>query len=86
MLVLFSKTITFLLKKKTNLITAEEELVYVDIDGIGNVEDLHRLVLIDEECENCNVVADGGELTRNINKKKKPVVSLAYISSLCDKC
>ena len=86
MLVLFLKKITFLLKKKTNLITAEEELVCVDIDGIGNVEDLHRLVLIDEEYDNCNVVADGGELTRNINKKKKHVVSLVYRSSLCDKC
>ena len=47
-------------------------------NGIGNVEDLPRLVLIDEECENRNVVPDGGVLARNINRKKKPVVSHAY--------
>ena len=28
-------------------------------------------MLIDEECENLKVVVDGGELTRNINQKKK---------------
>ena len=37
-------------------------------DDIGNLKDL--LVLINEECGNPKVV-DGGELTRNINQKKR---------------
>ena len=44
----------------------------VYIDDIGNLEDL--LVLINEECGNPNAVFDRGELTRNINQKKKPGV------------
>ena len=28
-------------------------------------------MFIDEECENLIVVSDGGELTRNVNQKKK---------------
>ena len=55
-----------------------EEPDCVDVDGIGNVEDLPRRVFLDEECENLKVVVDGGELTRNINKKKKPVLVQAY--------
>ena len=31
-------------------------------------------MLIDEDCGNLKVVVDAGELTRNINKKKKPVI------------
>ena len=64
-------------EEKDNLsekvIIAEEELDCVDMDSIGNVENLPRLVLIDKERENCNVVADGRKLTRNINKKKETV-------------
>ena len=78
------------IEEKDNLsekvIIAEEELDCVDMDGIGNVENLPRLVLIDKECENCNVVADGGKLTRNINKQKETVVLQAYRCRLCDKC
>ena len=44
------------------------------IDNIGNLEDSPRLVYIDEECENLIVVNDGGEITRNINQKKKSEV------------
>ena len=79
-LVLFSEKITISLKKVTTLQNG------VDIDGNGNLEDLPKLVFIDAECENLNVVADGGELTRNINKKKKPVVLHVYRCPLCDKC
>ena len=50
---------------------AEEEPDYIDIDDIGKLEDSPRLVFIDEECKNLIVVNDGGELTRNINQKKK---------------
>ena len=44
------------------------------IDNTGNLEDSPRLVFIDEECENLIVVNDGGEITRNINQKKKSEV------------
>ena len=61
---MFSKKIIFLLKKKINpsdkVVIVEEEL-----DGIGNVVDLSRLMFIDEECGNLQVVFDDGELTRN---------------------
>ena len=53
----------------------EEELNCVDIDEIGDLENLPRFVFIDEECGNLKVVNDGGELTRNINQKKKSDVS-----------
>ena len=61
--------------KKTNFqkknVIIEEELNGIDIDGIGNLEDWNRLVLIDEKCGNFIVFSDGGKLTRNINQKKK---------------
>ena len=38
------------------------------------------------ECGNLKVVVDSVELTRNINKKKKPDVLQAYTCPLCDKC
>ena len=34
----------------------EEELYYVDIDNIGNLEDSPRLVFINGECENLRIV------------------------------
>ena len=52
----------------------EEGLDDIDIDEIGNLEDWPRLVFLDEEFENLIVVNDGGELTRNINQKKKSEV------------
>ena len=57
-----------------NFVIVEEELDGIDTDDIGNLEDSPRFVFIDEECENLIVVNDGGELTRNINQKKKPDV------------
>ena len=51
----------------------EEELNCVDIDDIGNLEDLPRFVFIEEACGNLKVVNDGVELTRNINQKKSGV-------------
>ena len=38
----------------------EEEQDGIDIDGIGNLMDLPKLMLIDEECGNLKVVVDGG--------------------------
>ena len=39
--------------------------------NIENLEDSPRLMFIDKECGNLIVVNNGGELTRNINQKKK---------------
>ena len=61
----------------------KEELDGIDIDDIRNLEDLLRIVFIHEECENLKVFVDSGELTGNINKKKKPGLLQAY---RCDKC
>ena len=48
-----------------------EELNCVDIDDIGNLDDLPWFVFIN----NLKVVSDGGELSRNINQKRKSDVS-----------
>ena len=49
----------------------EEELDGIEeIDGILNLVNLPRTMLIDSEFRNPKVVAGGGELTRNVNKKK----------------
>ena len=64
----------------------KEELHGIDIDGIGNLKDLLRIVFIHEECGNLKVFVDGGELTGNINKQKKPGVLQACKRPLCDKC
>ena len=53
------------------VIIVEEELDDTDIDDIGNLEDSPRLVFIHEKCENLIAVNDDGELTKNINQKKK---------------
>ena len=42
-------------------------------------------MFIHEECGNFKVFLDGGELTGNINKKKKRGVLQAYRYSLSDK-
>ena len=55
-------------------------------DGIGNLMDFPRLLFIDEECGNLKVVVDGGEFTRNDNRKGKSEVLQAYRCPLCDKC
>ena len=54
------------------VVILEEELDGIDINENGNLEDSPRLVLFDEECGNLIVVNNGGELTRNINQKKRP--------------
>ena len=58
-------------KPSEEVVIVEEELNLVDIDDLGNLENLPRFVFIDEECGNLKVVNDGGELTKNINQKKK---------------
>ena len=64
----------------------KEELDGIDINIIGNLEDLLRIVFIHKECGDLKVFVDGGEPTRNINKKKKPGVSQTYRCPLCGKC
>ena len=54
-------------------------VIGVDIDDIGNIEGLLKLVFIDEKCGNLKVVIDVGELTRNNNRKKTSGVLQAYI-------
>ena len=53
-----------------------EELDGIDIDDIGNLEDLLRIVFLHDECGGPKVFVDHGELTRNINTDRCP---------LCDK-
>ena len=63
----------------------KEELDGIDINDTGNLEDLLRIVFIHEECGNLKVLVDDGELTRDINKKKKLGVLQAYRCLLCYK-
>ena len=68
------KNITVLLKKSNpseKNVIVEKELDCIDIDNIGNLEDSPRLEFIDEESGNLIIVNNCGELTRNINQKKK---------------
>ena len=46
----------------------KKELDGIDMEDIGNLEDVLRIVFIHEECGNLNVFVDRGELTKNINK------------------
>ena len=71
--------------KKKKIVLVEEELDDIDRHEIVNLEYLLRLVLIIEQCVNHKVVVDGGQLTRNINQKKKPDVLQACRCPLCDK-
>ena len=41
----------------------KEELDGIDIDDIGNLEDLLSIVFIHEECVNLKVFIEGGVLT-----------------------
>ena len=68
------------------IVLVEEELDGIDRDDIVNLEDLLRLVLINEECANPKVVVNGEELTRNINQNKKSDALPASKCPLRDKC
>ena len=73
-LVLFSNNPRFHWRRqpfRKNVIVEERLDDTIDIDDIENLEGSSRLVFIDEENENLILVNDGGELTRNINQKKK---------------
>ena len=68
------------------ILMVKEELDRIDRDGIRNLEDLLRLVLINEECWNSKVVLDSGELARNITRKKRSDVLQGCRYPLCNKC
>ena len=56
---------------KSRRLCSQKVVTGIKIDDTANLEDLLRVVFIDEECGNLKVLNDGGELTRNINQKKK---------------
>ena len=72
--------------ESNKVVTVDEELDGIDIDGIGNLLDLPGLMFINEECGNLKVVVDGGELTRNNDRERKSKVLQAYICQLFDEC
>ena len=59
------KNITVSLKRSNSSgknVIVGEELDWIDIDDIGNLEDSPRLAFINEECGNLIVVNDGGRI------------------------
>ena len=58
----------------------------IQLDDIGNLMDLPKLMFIDEECGNLKVVVDNGQFTRNNNRKRKSEVLQAHTYPLYDKC
>ena len=48
--------------------------------------DLPGLMFINEEFGNLQVVVDGGELTKNNDRKRRSEVLQAYICPLFEKC
>ena len=54
--------------------TKKVVIVEEELDSIGNLQDLLRLIFIDKECGNVKVFVEGGDLTRNISQKKSGVL------------
>ena len=54
----------------TKVVIDEEEWDGIDIDNIGNLEDLLILAFIYEEYGNLKVVVDGGELLEILTKRR----------------
>ena len=69
------------MKKKINpsdkVVIVEEEL-----DGIGNVVGLSRLMFINEECGNLQVVVDDGQLTRKMTERSLKVYKHIDVKSV----
>ena len=69
------------MKKKINpsdkVVIVEEEL-----DGIGNVVGLSRLMFINEECGNLQVVFDDGQLTRKMTERSLKVYKHIDVKSV----
>ena len=64
----------------------EEKLDGIDRDGIGHLEDLLRLELINDVCWNPKVVVGNEKLAINVNQKKKQDNLQTCRCPLCDKC
>ena len=69
-----------------NICIVEVDLDGFDRDGIGKLEDLLRLELINEEYWNPKAVVYGGKRAGNINQKKKLDVLETCMYPLCGKC
>ena len=67
---------------KSRKLRSEKVVIGIDIDNIENVEDLLRVVFIDEECGNLKVVVEN--LLETLTKRRSHIY--VYRSSLCDKC
>ena len=69
------------MKKKINpsdkVVIVEEEL-----DGIGNVVGLSRLMFINEECGNLQAVVDDGQLTRKMTERSLKVYKHIDVKSV----
>ena len=50
--------------------TKKVVIVEEELDSIGNLQDLLRLIFIDKESGNVKVFVEGGDLTRNISQIK----------------
>ena len=68
------------------IVIVEEELDGTDIYGIGKLVDFSRLMFINEERGYFKVVVDGGQLTRNNDRKKSSEVLQAHRCLFCDTC
>ena len=52
-----------------NIYVHKKVAIVIDIDDVGNLEDLLKKSFINEKCKNLKVVVDGRELFRNIEKQ-----------------
>ena len=68
-------------KPSEKIAIVKEELDGIDIDDVGNLEDLLKIVFIYEERDR-----DVRELTRNNNKEKKSFILQAFRCLLSEKC
>ena len=57
--------------RSQKVVIFDVEMDGIDTDDTGNLEDLLRVVFINEARGNLTVVIGSGELTRNIHKKKR---------------
>ena len=60
------------------MVIVREELHGIDIDDIGHLKDLLRIVFIHEECGNLKVFVDGGGLARNRKRTRTRRRSQAF--------
>ena len=67
------------------IVIVKEELDGSNIDDIGNLENLLKIVSIHKECGNLKVFVDGRELTGNINNKNESGVlqKIAFLQYEC---